>query len=78
MPGHPVRDRGEHDVQLDERGTAEAVDHDQHVAGQRRIGVDGRQRDLSQLPGRYQRAAATAGFAIDVHIPNGMIFTIGT
>jgi hypothetical protein len=23
-------------------------------------------------------AAATAGFAIDMHIPNGMIFTMGT
>src|SRR5438874_8995056 len=41
MAGKPFRNGREHHVQLDERGTTEAVDHHQHVAGQRHVGVEG-------------------------------------
>jgi hypothetical protein len=43
--------------------------HGAGVAGMHGIGVS--------TPSAAAVAAATSGFAIDVHTPNGMIFTIG-
>src|SRR5205823_5268271 len=58
-------DGGEDDVQLDERGAAEAVDHDEDVAGQRQVGVDRVQGDTGDLLGGDELAAGAAGFAVD-------------
>ena len=74
MALQPVGDGCEDDVQLDERGTAEAVDHHQHVAGQRQVGVDGVQGDAGDLPRGDERAAGTAGFAVDADAELDLVF----
>src|SRR6266536_4895023 len=63
----PLRDGREDDVQLDEWGATESVDHHQRLAGQRHVGVDGLQRNPGDLPGRDELASGTARFAVDAH-----------
>src|SRR5271166_3425388 len=52
-------------VQLDQRGAAHAVDHDQDIAGQRQVGVNGVHGDGRDLARRGQRSATSARLAVD-------------
>src|ERR1700744_4418294 len=72
VPGHPGTlaldvplDLGEHDVELDQRGAAHAVDHDQQVAGQRHVVADGVEHVTGQVAGGGDRGPFPAGLAVD-------------
>src|SRR5215469_18510922 len=52
-------------IQLDERRAAHTVDHDQDVAGQRQVGVDGVKRHRRDLARGSELRAMPAGLAVD-------------